>query len=84
MAEVIEFASKLFQAAGLEADKAAGVAEILVEADLLGHATHGLALAPWYLDGIASGAINRSGEPQVVSDRGACSAGEGIACPVPG
>ncbi len=79
--EVIVFASKLFQAAGLEADKAAGVAEILVEADLLGHATHGLALAPWYLDGLASGAINRSGEPQVVSDRGACVSWRGNRLP---
>jgi L-lactate dehydrogenase len=54
--------------AGLEVDKAATVAEILVEADLLGHTTHGLALLPAYLAEIEKGAMTRAGEPHVVAD----------------
>ena len=50
-----EFATRLFSAAGLEADKADAVGRYLVEADLMGHSTHGLALAPWYLQGIRDG-----------------------------
>jgi L-lactate dehydrogenase len=37
----------------------------------MGHTTHGLALAPRYLDEIAAGAMARSGAPETVSDRGA-------------
>src|SRR5512138_3680528 len=81
VAEVVRFAVDLFQAAGLSTEKAASVAEILVEGDLLGHVTHGLALAPWYLDGLASNAITRSGEPVVISDRGACVSWRGNRLP---
>lgn len=66
------FAGELFRSAGLEAAKADNVAEILIEADLMGHSTHGLALVPWYFDAIAAGTMTLSGEPEVVSDRGAC------------
>ncbi|SEQ75171.1 L-lactate dehydrogenase [Faunimonas pinastri] len=64
-------AEELFAAAGLEADKARAVARYLVEADLMGHTTHGLALAAWYLDSIADGVMTTTGEPEVVADRGA-------------
>jgi len=47
------------------------VARYLVEADLMGHTTHGLALAPWYLQSIADGVMTKAGDPEVVSDRGA-------------
>jgi L-lactate dehydrogenase len=45
MEEMLGFATALFPRAGLDADKADTVAAILVEGDLLGHTTHGLALA---------------------------------------
>jgi LDH2 family malate/lactate/ureidoglycolate dehydrogenase len=75
------FASDLFRSAGLEADKADNVAEILLEADLMGHATHGLALVPWYFDAIAADTMTMSGEPEIVSDRGACVAWNGKRLP---
>lgn len=62
----------LFAAAGMDAAKAAVVAEMLVEADLIGHATHGTGLAAGYLDALASGEMNGSGSYDVVADRGAC------------
>ncbi len=65
-----DFASKLGQKVGLPADRAKTQAEILLEADLMGHTTHGLALLPGLLQGIESGTILAHGEPETLSDRG--------------
>lgn len=65
---LVAFANDLLLRAGLEPDKAATVAEVLVEGDLLGHSTHGLALLPAYLADIEKGAMTRAGEPRVVAD----------------
>lgn len=65
------FAADLFRAAGLADDKAEAVGKYLVEADLMGHTTHGLALAPWYLQSIADGVMTRDGQPETISDKGA-------------
>ena len=43
------WATGLFAASGCDGDKPAAIATGLVEADLLGHTTHGLQLAPVYL-----------------------------------
>ena len=66
------FARRLFEAAGLERDKAEATVDGLVEADMIGHATHGLALAPRYLKQLVDGKMTREGSYEVVSDRGAC------------
>lgn len=66
------FAAALFRSAGLDGDKPDVTAEVLVDADLIGHSTHGLALAPRYLQEIQSGSMAATGDPEVVSDRGAC------------
>ena len=71
-AELRNFAAALFRHAGLKEDKPDVSAEILVEADLIGHTTHGLALAPRYLQEIGSGSMAVTGEPEIISDRGAC------------
>ncbi len=76
-----DVAVKLFVDAGFERDKADSISEILIEADLMGHSTHGLALAPWYLDLAASGGMTKSGEPSVLSDRGACVSWDGRRLP---
>ncbi len=62
------FATDLLARAGLDADKAADVAMVLVEGDLLGHTTHGLALLAPYLVEIEKGGMAKSGEPRVVAD----------------
>ncbi|MDR3439221.1 Ldh family oxidoreductase [Telmatospirillum sp.] len=79
--DVKTFATALFKRAGLDDGKADAVARILLEADLMGHATHGLALAPWYLDEAVSGSMSHTGEPDVVSDRGACVTWKGKGLP---
>ena len=40
--QLISFATKLMLEAGMEAEKAIDVANILIEGDLMGHTTHGL------------------------------------------
>jgi LDH2 family malate/lactate/ureidoglycolate dehydrogenase len=75
------FAKDLFAAAGLEDDKAAAVAYYLVEADLMGHTTHGLALAGWYLQSVADGIMKREGTADILSDRGPAVAWRGKRLP---
>ena len=80
--ELIDFASRLFAAAGCDGDKPATIANGLVEADLLGHTTHGLQLASTYLAELASGGMRAQGEPDVVADRTAAITWDG--CRLPG
>ncbi len=65
---LVALAHDLLLRAGLESDKAAVVAEVLVEGDLLGHTTHGLALLPAYLAEIESGKMTKAGAPDVIAD----------------
>jgi LDH2 family malate/lactate/ureidoglycolate dehydrogenase len=62
------FAGQLYQASGMDAEKAASVAHLQVLTDAMGRATHGLAMAPLYLAEIANGQMAVQGEPLVVSD----------------
>ncbi len=78
-----KLAQTLFLRAGLEQEKAQAVASILLEADMMGHVTHGLALLPAYLGAAESGALTCHGEPDVISDRGACITWQGKRLPGP-
>ena len=78
---LVAFAAALFRHAGLEAEKAEVVATYLVEADLLGHSTHGLQLAAPYLRELDSGAMRGSGEPEVAGGRGAAALWDGRRLP---
>ncbi len=80
-ADLTDYAAALFAAAGCDGDKPAVVAAGLVEADLLGHTTHGLQLAPGYLGELASGGMTATGGPGVVADRGACVTWDGRRLP---
>ena len=80
---LIGFATELLDKAGLEHDKSAAVADVLVEGDLLGHDTHGLHLLAVYLDEIESGGITRSGEPRVIADFPAALTWDGMRLPGP-
>jgi LDH2 family malate/lactate/ureidoglycolate dehydrogenase len=66
---LIDWASRVFQARDTDPDKADIVARILVEGDLLGHDTHGLALLGPYLRKIDQGILKPTGDIKVVSDR---------------
>ena len=82
-AELIAFARELLGRAGVEDDKARAVAEVLVEADLLGHTTHGLALLAPYLEEIERGGMTKSGAPEVVADFPAVVTWDGRRLPGP-
>src|SRR3954468_1798300 len=80
-ANLVEFTTALFTSAGCDGDKPATIAAGLVEADLLGHTTHGLQLAPAYLAELESGGMTPTGEPGVVADRGAAVTWDGRRLP---
>ena len=62
---------------GLAAHSAQTVAEVLVEADLLGHDTHGLDQLAGYLQQIEDGRLATSGDPAVVADLGSALTWDG-------
>jgi LDH2 family malate/lactate/ureidoglycolate dehydrogenase len=78
-----QFAQALFERAGARADIAADVATVLLDADLLGHATHGLALLAPYLNELANDRMARSGEPEVLARRAATESWDGKRLPGP-
>jgi L-lactate dehydrogenase len=82
-AALTAFARSLLQALGVRGDIAADVAAILVDGDLLGHTTHGLALLPGYLGELEKGAMRGDGEPVVVNARPAAQAWDGQRLPGP-
>jgi L-lactate dehydrogenase len=83
VADLVTFATALLDRTGLEAEKARAVAEILVEGDLLGHTTHGLALLAGYLADIEQGGMAKSGEPRVIADFPAAVTWDGNKLPGP-
>lgn len=78
-----DYASALLQKAGLAAPMADSVARTLVEGDLLGHDTHGLALLAGYVKEIESGGMTPGGAPEVLSDRPAAVLWDGKRLPGP-
>jgi len=77
------FAFELTAHAGVRTDIARDVADVLLDADLLGHTTHGLALLSPYLDELADGRMAKDGEPQVRSRRAAAETWDGERLPGP-
>lgn len=80
-ADLVAYAADLFRAAGCDGDKPDVIAAGLVEADLLGHTTHGLQLAPAYLAELRDGTMTAIGVPEVVADRGAAVTWDGRRLP---
>ena len=81
--ELVRAATGLLAAAGLPAESARDVAEVLVEGDLLGHDTHGLGLLAPYLKEIEAGDMARDGAPTVVSERASVATWDGNRLPGP-
>ncbi|WP_273786046.1 Ldh family oxidoreductase [Brucella intermedia] len=72
---------RLFLSAGMKKEMALDVTDSLLVADMMGHSTHGLVIAPWYLDEIRTGGMNLEGTFDTLSDRGACLALNGQRLP---
>ncbi|HTN49849.1 MAG TPA: Ldh family oxidoreductase [Burkholderiaceae bacterium] len=82
-AELRGFARDLLVAARLDPALAGDVAEVLVEGDLLGHDTHGLALLAPYLAELEAGRMNPRGSFRVVSERSSTALWDGERLPGP-
>jgi LDH2 family malate/lactate/ureidoglycolate dehydrogenase len=70
-ADLLAVATSFLKLAGLPEEPASAVARGLVEADLLGHSTHGLALLADYVEELDNGAMEKAGRPAVVADHAA-------------
>ena len=80
---LVDFADQLLTRTGLDAPIARSVARTLVDGDLLGHDTHGLALLAGYLKDLESGGMARSGAPLTLSDKPAAVLWDGQRLPGP-
>jgi LDH2 family malate/lactate/ureidoglycolate dehydrogenase len=81
--DLVAFGRALLTATGLDDGMAHDVATVLVEGDLLGHNTHGLALLPAYLAELDRGTMAKSGTPTLVNARPAGEAWDGRRLPGP-
>ena len=65
-----DFGMRVLTKGGLSEERASIVATTLLESDLMGHPTHGLALLAPYLTSIKNGHMTLEGEPEVLRDQG--------------
>jgi L-lactate dehydrogenase len=77
------FAHALLARAGVRDDIARTTAEVLVDGDLMGHTTHGLALLAGYLGELERGTMRKDGEPAIVALRSASQTWDGERLPGP-
>jgi L-lactate dehydrogenase len=82
-AALVAFAAALLERSGVRTDIAADVAAILVDGDLMGHTTHGLAQLPGYLAELQKGTMAKDGAPTVVNARPATETWDGGRLPGP-
>lgn len=80
---LIDFAKALLRATGLDAGHCERMAAAVVEADLIGHGSHGLALLPRHIADLEEGRMTRSGRPKLISDSGASLLFDGRMLPGP-
>src|SRR5207302_7979920 len=80
---LIDFAFMLLTRSGVRNDIAQDVASILVDGDLLGHTTHGLALLPAYLSEIERGTMRRDGAATLINGRASTETWDGRRLPGP-
>jgi LDH2 family malate/lactate/ureidoglycolate dehydrogenase len=77
------YAHALLLAAGVRSDIAGDTATILLDGDLMGHTTHGLALLPGYLDELTHDRMRKAGAPITIHTSQAAQAWDGQRLPGP-
>jgi L-lactate dehydrogenase len=65
--ELLSKLTSAFQSKGLDFEKAESTSRILLEGELLGHTTHGLALVKPYLDELQSGQMEKLGSYEMIN-----------------
>lgn len=73
----------LLLASGMDAAFSRDVADVLVEGDLLGHDTHGLALLAPYLAELEAGSMRKTGRYRILNERDASVLWDGDRLPGP-
>jgi LDH2 family malate/lactate/ureidoglycolate dehydrogenase len=74
---LLDFATKVYETAGMPPADAHIVADTLVQADLWGHQSHGVLRLPWYLARLKAGVCNAAAKPRFVVDGGAVAVIDG-------
>jgi len=74
---LITFAVQVLKANGMQSDMAQDVAEVLVEGDLYGHDTHGLALLTPYANELSNKRMRATGEIDTISQKAAIASWDG-------
>ena len=67
-----KFCTSVFKRLGMDDEKSKDTSEILVEADMMGHFTHGVRLLPLYIKDIEAGNMKPSGNQITLHDTGSC------------
>ena len=67
-----KFCTSVFKKLGMDDEKAKDTSEILVEADMMGHSTHGVRLLPLYIKDVEAGNMKPSGNQITLNDTGSC------------
>ena len=70
--QLINFCTSVFVKLGMDDNKAKDTSEILIEADMMGHSTHGIRLLPLYIKDIEAGNMTVKGDEETVKDTGSC------------
>ncbi len=70
--KLIKFCTSIFKILGMDDEKAKDTSEILVEADMMGHSTHGVRLLPLYIKDVEAGNMKPSGSQITLNDTGSC------------
>ena len=79
--KLLNFCVSVLLKLNMDEEKALKTSEILVEADMIGHSTHGTRLLPMYIADIEKGNMNVSGEVDVIKDAGSCVTWDGNLLP---
>jgi LDH2 family malate/lactate/ureidoglycolate dehydrogenase len=66
--QLMKFCISVFTSLDMDDEKAHDTSEILIEADMMGHSTHGVRLLPLYIRDIEMGNMKVKGEEVVIKD----------------
>tara|TARA_Y200000002_G_scaffold374681_1_gene375798 strand:- start:125 stop:1150 length:1026 start_codon:yes stop_codon:yes gene_type:complete len=67
--DLIKFCNNILLKLDMDFEKARATSEVLVEADLMGHSTHGVRLLPNYVSDIKNGIMKVNGNYKIISEK---------------
>jgi len=70
--ELQKFCKSILISLNVDEEKAIDTCEILIEADMMGHSTHGVRLLPLYIKDIKNGNMRITGDESIIKDTGSC------------